>query len=265
VLLVHGSDDSRWARPSGEETATWEQVRCMGIEWYRRERGVDFADLNRKFAPDARRWEATKLHARVCQSIVLHAGVSRLCVSGVFRAGGGICDRKLHAKLQQRIGPPWFQPLADIIKLAAKEDLMPESADRWMFKLTPLGGAGSTVTAFIYIPVWSRQAKLAFEGDVIVVLYLLTISDVHVFSGGWYSALGVFDDRGGADADAAFRVMKFRCLSPFCRRRFWRARRRRRARRRIAWHFNWSLSGMSAFNHDHPRLRRATQSGFLWR
>jgi hypothetical protein len=37
------------ARPAGDEMATWEQVRQHGIEWYRRERGVDFADLNRKF------------------------------------------------------------------------------------------------------------------------------------------------------------------------------------------------------------------------
>ena len=30
-------------------------------------------------------------------------------------------DRKLYARLQNRVGPPWFQPLADFIKLAAKE------------------------------------------------------------------------------------------------------------------------------------------------
>ena len=29
-------------------------------------------------------------------------------------------DRRLYARMQNRMGPPWFQPLADFIKLAAK-------------------------------------------------------------------------------------------------------------------------------------------------
>ena len=37
-------------------------------------------------------------------------------------------DRKLYARLQNRVGPPWFQPFADFVKLAAKEDIVPEEA-----------------------------------------------------------------------------------------------------------------------------------------
>jgi membrane-bound hydrogenase subunit alpha len=38
------------ARPSaGEEISTWEQIRLYGIDWYRKERGVDFENLNQKF------------------------------------------------------------------------------------------------------------------------------------------------------------------------------------------------------------------------
>jgi len=42
-------------------------------------------------------------------------------------------DRKLCAMLQNRIGPPWFQPLADFIKLAAKQDIVPQHADALIF------------------------------------------------------------------------------------------------------------------------------------
>ena len=46
-------------------------------------------------------------------------------------------DRKLCARLQNRIGPPWFQPWADFIKLLAKENLVPDLVDRPMFAATP--------------------------------------------------------------------------------------------------------------------------------
>jgi NADH-quinone oxidoreductase subunit H len=96
-------------------------------------------------------------------------------------------DRKLCAKLQNRVGPPWYQPEADFIKLAAKEDIVPENADTTIFKLMPVIALTSVLTAFMYIPVWGTQALFSFKGDVIVVIYLLTIPTFTFFLGGWYS------------------------------------------------------------------------------
>jgi NADH-quinone oxidoreductase subunit H len=105
----------------------------------------------------------------------------------VFALLAEYVDRKLHAKLQNRIGPPWYQPLADLVKLAAKEDLIPSQADPWLFKLTPVFALTAVVTASFYIPIWEHGTPLSFNGDVIVVLYLLTIPTVTFFLGGWYS------------------------------------------------------------------------------
>ena len=96
-------------------------------------------------------------------------------------------DRKLHARLQNRVGPPWFQPLADFIKLLGKEEIIPGEADRSMFKLAPIFALTASVTAFFYIPMWGPQALSSFHGDLIVVLYLLTIPTLTFFLGGWYS------------------------------------------------------------------------------
>ena len=96
-------------------------------------------------------------------------------------------DRKLYARLQNRMGPPWFQPVADFIKLAAKEELVPEAVDETMFRLTPMAALAAAVTAFFYIPIWRHQALYSFQGDVIVVFYLLTIPTIAFFLGGWYS------------------------------------------------------------------------------
>lgn len=96
-------------------------------------------------------------------------------------------DRKLCARLQNRQGPPWFQPFADFVKLISKEEIIPEEANPTMFKLMPILALTATVTAFFYIPLWGKQSLFSFNGDLIVVLYLLTIPTLTFFLGGWYS------------------------------------------------------------------------------
>jgi len=96
-------------------------------------------------------------------------------------------DRKMYAKLQNRVGPPWFQPLADIIKLIAKENLIPSEANEMFFKAAPLFALTAVITAFMYIPLWGTRAVYSFSGDAVAVLYLLTIPTLAFFIGGWYS------------------------------------------------------------------------------
>jgi NADH-quinone oxidoreductase subunit H len=104
-----------------------------------------------------------------------------------FSLAGEWLDRVLYARMQNRVGPPWFQPLADIIKLAAKEDTIPEGADRTIFKLMPVIALSTTVVASFYVPLWNAQALFSFSGDLVVVLYLLTIPTLTFFLGGWFS------------------------------------------------------------------------------
>jgi len=105
----------------------------------------------------------------------------------VFSLAAEYFDRKLHARLQNRVGPPWFQPLADFIKLSSKESIIPQDANPRMFKMMPVFALTSTVTAFFYIPLWQQSGLLSFTGDLVVVLYLLTIPTLTFFLGGWYS------------------------------------------------------------------------------
>ena len=96
-------------------------------------------------------------------------------------------DRKFYARLQNRVGPPWFQPVADFIKLIAKEEVIPAAANARMFSVAPLVAFSASITAFFYIPLWKINPLLSFTGDIIVVLYLLTIPTLAFFIGGWYS------------------------------------------------------------------------------
>jgi NADH-quinone oxidoreductase subunit H len=104
-------------------------------------------------------------------------------------------DRKLYARFQNRIGPPWFQPLADFIKLIGKEAIVPANADKGMFRILPAFALASVSTVILYVPLWSTTALFAFKSDLIVVLYLLTIPTITFFIAGWvstslYSTLG---------------------------------------------------------------------------
>lgn len=96
-------------------------------------------------------------------------------------------DRKLTARLQSRVGPPFYQPWSDFLKLISKEDLVPEKADKKMFTALPLLGVAAVVTAFICIPLWSAKSLYPFTGDIVVVIYLLSLPTLGMFLMGWHS------------------------------------------------------------------------------
>ena len=116
--------------------------------------------------------------------ILVFPGFLFLCVLAL---AAEYVDRKLYARLQNRVGPPWFQPFADFVKLVAKESIVPAEADRAIFTLMPAVALSSVVAALFYIPLWGGRAMASFTGDVIVVLYLLTIPTLTFFLGGWHS------------------------------------------------------------------------------
>ncbi|OGS45313.1 MAG: hypothetical protein A3K66_02130 [Euryarchaeota archaeon RBG_16_67_27] len=104
-------------------------------------------------------------------------------------------DRKLGARIQNRVGPPFFQPFADLVKLLAKEDITPEDVDPPAMRAIPILAFAAVATAFLYVPVIG-SSPLAFPGDLIVVLYLLTLPSILLFLIGWISR-SVFSTLGG--------------------------------------------------------------------
>lgn len=96
-------------------------------------------------------------------------------------------DRKLYARFQNRVGPPWFQPMADFIKLMGKEGIVPTHSDKTMFKVLPAFAIAAVSAVILYIPIWGTSAIYSFDGDLIVVLYMLTIPTVTFFLAGWSS------------------------------------------------------------------------------
>ncbi len=97
---------------------------------------------------------------------------------GLFLIFGGMIyewvDRKLVARFQNRIGPRWFQPLADVVKLLSKEEVIPHGVDPNFHHLPVIGLAGA-LTSALYVPLFGFQPAFSFTGDLIVVIYLLSM------------------------------------------------------------------------------------------
>lgn len=84
-------------------------------------------------------------------------------------------DRKLLARFQNRLGPRWFQPFADALKLLGKEEIHPQGASPVLFAALPIMALAGALTAALYVPLFGLPPIFSFPGDLIVTIYLLSL------------------------------------------------------------------------------------------
>jgi NADH-quinone oxidoreductase subunit H len=105
-------------------------------------------------------------------ALLLFPGGAFLLFSGlVFE----YIDRKLVARFQNRYGPRWFQPLADVVKLLAKEEIIPTGVVKSLFVGLPVIALTAALTSALYVPLFGLKPVFSFQGDLIVTLYLLSV------------------------------------------------------------------------------------------
>lgn len=111
-------------------------------------------------------------------------------------------ERRLVGRMQQRPGPnrvgPFglIQALADGVKLALKEDIIPAAADKIVFVLAPIISATTCFMSFAVIPItgpvtlFGQKTAMQLTDLPIGVLYVLAIASVGVYGiilAGWSS------------------------------------------------------------------------------
>ena len=111
-------------------------------------------------------------------------------------------ERKVISDMQNRIGPnragPYgiLQTLADGIKLFFKEDLLPDQADRFVFKLAPYLALLPALLIFTIVPgggvvtIAHHTVELQVADPAVGILFLLALSSVSVYAtmlAGWSS------------------------------------------------------------------------------
>ena len=94
-------------------------------------------------------------------------------------------DRKLVARFQNRVGPRWFQPIADVIKLFVKEQITPGIKNPVLFFGLPIVAISGALTAALYVPLMGLAPVHSFSGDLIVTLYLLSLLTMCMGLAGW--------------------------------------------------------------------------------
>jgi formate hydrogenlyase subunit 4 len=105
-------------------------------------------------------------------------------IAGLFLLG---VDRKLAAHMQARIGPPLRQPFTDVRKLLLKENIVPVNAIAWLFNLAPFIAIVSSLVILLYLPLGSLYSPMTGYGDLVLVMYLLTIPALAMVAGGFAS------------------------------------------------------------------------------
>jgi len=119
-------------------------------------------------------------------------------------------ERRVVARMQHRVGPnvhgPFglLQSLADGVKLALKEDLIPKAADKVVFVLAPVIAVIPAFVTFAVVPfgpevsMFGERTPLQLTDMPVAVLFVMAIASIGIYGivlGGWssgstYSLLG---------------------------------------------------------------------------
>jgi NADH-quinone oxidoreductase subunit H len=112
-------------------------------------------------------------------------------------------ERKMVARFQDRLGPnrvgPFgiIQPIADVIKLLIKEDILPVGADKFIFNLAPVIALATVLLLWAVVPF----APTVIGADInVAVLYVVAVGSIGtlgIIMAGWasnnkYALLGAF-------------------------------------------------------------------------
>jgi len=119
-------------------------------------------------------------------------------------------ERRVVARMQHRVGPnvhgPFglLQSLADGVKLALKEDIMPKAADKVVYFIAPVIAVIPAFVTWAVIPLgpevnfFGERTPLQMTDMPVAVLFLLAVASIGIYGivlGGWasgstYSLLG---------------------------------------------------------------------------
>lgn len=127
---------------------------------------------------------------------VIAGAVIMLILTNAVLLGAAVVswgERRLLGRFQNRVGPNrWgpfgaLQPIADLVKLITKEDIIPYGADRLAFTVVPVIMVSSVVLATAVIPFAKDVALVDLNVGVLFVLAVSSLTSIAIFTAGWAS------------------------------------------------------------------------------
>jgi NADH-quinone oxidoreductase subunit H len=126
------------------------------------------------------------VHGAVYGALIASALLSVIAVGIWF-------ERKFAGRMQSRLGPTMtgpvglLQPLADVIKLLQKEDIVPRDADRHLFDLAPILAVLCSLGTAAVIPFSPDVIASDLDVGVVYVLGIGGLMVIPTFMAGWGS------------------------------------------------------------------------------
>jgi formate hydrogenlyase subunit 4 len=112
---------------------------------------------------------------------------------------------KTKAAFAGRVGAPVLQPYYDLIKLLRKGSVFSRTTT-WVFRAGPVVGLATALLAATLVPIGGRSAFVAFDGDFLLLAYLLGL-------GRFFTMAAALDTGSAFEGMGAAREATFACLA----------------------------------------------------
>ncbi len=138
------------------------------------------------FLPESLDWLAYSLTGLVIAVVIINVFLVLVALYTWF-------ERRALARFQVRIGPNrWgpfglLQPVADLVKLLTKEDIVPVGADRWVFNLAPIVMFIPGVLVLAVIPFGKNSFIADLNVGILFIIAVTSVNTLGVFMAGWAS------------------------------------------------------------------------------
>jgi len=145
-----------------------------------------FNDLIANFVPDGFEWIAFIIAGFGFAFLIINLVVMTTALYTWF-------ERRMMARFQSRLGPNrWgpfglLQPIADVLKLLAKEDVIPRVADKKLFTLAPILLLFPVLIVFSVIPLSENSFLGNLNVGVLFVLGITGVNTIAILMAGWSS------------------------------------------------------------------------------
>ena len=143
-------------------------------------------DLLNNFVPDSFAWVAYTISGFVYAFMIINIVVMTTAIYVWF-------ERRMMARFQSRLGPNrWgpfglLQPIADVLKLMAKEDVIPAVADKKLFALAPIILLFPALIVFSVIPLSENSFLGSLNVGVLFILGITGLNTIAILMAGWSS------------------------------------------------------------------------------
>jgi len=103
-------------------------------------------------------------------------------------------ERRAMGRMQARLGPnrtgPFglLQPVADVIKILIKEDIVPAKGDKWVHWLAPVVALVPVLMIFAVVPFQDGALLADLNIGILYVVAISSVATVGIFMAGWGSS-----------------------------------------------------------------------------